>query len=309
MRSLYSSIAVLAALAGCSHTEISTANAPSTAADGGDHSPPAVGAAGANSAGHAGALSTRPDSGAAGVDAAADGGGAAAGAGQPVAGTTAQAPTSGSAGSGGASQSSADGGRSGVVGGSDAQDSRPYPAINFAGLTSALELAPIRIAATGLYPAKVTIGSGGVDNLFSSTGALVASNAETQALRVSVQHRNLRIIFTICEGLYRIVAKRSAGIQILSDLKGKRIATSAGTSSAYYLAKMLETVNLTEYDVTVVNQMPGMGLLSADAATIWEPGIQYVSDNLKDDAIEFQNGAQGETCIESCSTCTPLRKA
>jgi len=36
-----------------------------------------------------------------------------------------------------------------------------------------------------------------------------------------------------------------------------------------------------------------MGPLAADAATVWEPGIQYVEDNLGSDAIDFQNDGQG----------------
>jgi NitT/TauT family transport system substrate-binding protein len=167
--------------------------------------------------------------------------------------------------------------------------------LSFAGLTSAVELAPLRLAASGLYPGKITISSGGVDNLFGSNPALIASNAETQALRSSVQHGDLRIIFTICEGLYRIVAKKSSGIATLADLKGKSItAPNSGASSDYYLFKMLGTVGLTTSDVHVVAGMPGMGTLATDAATIWEPGIQYVSNTLGSDAIEFQNDAQGK---------------
>ena len=174
-------------------------------------------------------------------------------------------------------------------------DSGKYLDLAFAGLTSAVELAPLRLAANGIYPAKITISSGGVDALFGSNAAVIASNAETQALRSSVQHSNLRIIFTICEGLYRIVGKKSSGISTLADLKGKSITTpNAGASSDYYLYKMLETVNLTTSDVKITGGMAGMGTLSTDAATIWEPGIQYVSNTLGSDAIEFQNDAQGK---------------
>ncbi len=53
----------------------------------------------------------------------------------------------------------------------------------------------------------------------------IATNAETQALRQSVDHPNLRIILTVSEGFYRVVARRSAGMTKLADLKGKKIAT------------------------------------------------------------------------------------
>src|SRR3569623_3008078 len=40
--------------------------------------------------------------------------------------------------------------------------------------------------------------------------------------------------------------------------------------------------------------MAGMGRLSTDAATIWEPGIQYVSNTLGNDDVELQNDPQGQ---------------
>jgi NitT/TauT family transport system substrate-binding protein len=218
--------------------------------------------------------------------------------------------TAGAGGSGGAAVARATGGTGGIAGaasGGHAGGAGGAPGqggtagatvmdLSFAGLTSAVELAPLRLAASGIYPGKITISSGGVDNLFDSNAAIIASNAETQALRSSVQHTDLRIIFTICEGLYRIVGKKSSGIATLSDLKGKSItAPNSGASSDYYLYKMLGTVNLTTSDVHIVSGMPGMGTLATDAATIWEPGIQYVSNSLGSDAIEIENDAQGNT--------------
>ena len=55
------------------------------------------------------------------------------------------------------------------------------------------------------------------------------------------EHPDLRIIFNVTEGLYRIVARRSAGIASVADLKGKRVATIAPTSAGYFLHRMLAT--------------------------------------------------------------------
>ncbi|HXJ19282.1 MAG TPA: ABC transporter substrate-binding protein [Polyangia bacterium] len=229
--------------------------------------------------------------------------GGSAGGGSPGSGgSPATAGTGGSpgiAGSGGSPGAAGTGGRAGSPGGASGHAGAPAESamdLTFSGLTSAVELAPLRLAANGIYPGKITISSGGVDNLYGSGAAIIASNAETQALRSSVQHADLRIIFTICEGLYRIVGKKSSGIATLSDLKGKSItAPNSGASSDYYLYKMLGTVNLTTSDVRIVSGMPGMGTLATDAATIWEPGIQYVSNSLGSDAIEFETDAQGNT--------------
>ena len=163
------------------------------------------------------------------------------------------------------------------------------------GNTSTIELAPVLLAARELYEGGATVANGGISDLFDEDAADLATNAETQALRQSVDHPDLRVIFTVAEGYYRIVARRSGGIGDVADLRGKRIATVPNTSSAYYLHKMLLTRGLTSDDVTIVPIVP-LSLMSAalanrevDAVTIWEPEIQRAAEAIGDDAIEFQD--------------------
>ena len=163
------------------------------------------------------------------------------------------------------------------------------------GNTKTIEFAPVLLTEARLSKTPMTITNGGVPNLFRPGEADVATNAETQALRVSVEHPNLRIIFTVSEGFYRLVARRSAGITKLSDLRGKKIATFARTSSAYYLAKTLATAGLTEADVTIITNMAmekvpaAMKAGEIDAFTVWEPEIHNAAELLGADAIEFQD--------------------
>lgn len=163
------------------------------------------------------------------------------------------------------------------------------------GNVTTIELAPVLLAADRYYKAPVTITNGGVPNLFTPGGADVATNAETQALRVSVDNPNLRIILTVSEGLYRVVGRRSAGITKLADLKGKRVATVPRTSAGFYLKKMLATVNLTEEDVTIVPLVPLQQIPGAlkrgeiDAVAVWEPEVQLAAEQLGADIIEFQD--------------------
>ena len=164
-----------------------------------------------------------------------------------------------------------------------------------AGNTRTLELAPVLVAAAVLGPSHVVVANGGIPSLFVAAPADLATNAETQALRQSVDHPDLRIIFTVAEGFYRVVARRSAGVHELADLRGKRIATVPNTSSAFYLYKTLATVGLKPADVTIVpiSSLPKMpSALEAreiDALTIWEPEIQRAADLVGADAIEFQD--------------------
>jgi NitT/TauT family transport system substrate-binding protein len=172
----------------------------------------------------------------------------------------------------------------------------PAPAqLRIYGNTTTLELAPVLLAAQDLYGSTAAVQNGGIPDLFDAEAADLATNAETQALRQSVDHPGLRTILTVSEGFYRIVARRSAGITTLADLRGKRIATSPNTSAAYYLHKMLGTVRLATADVSVVPITPLSAMPAAlanreiDALTIWEPEIENAATAIGADAIEFQD--------------------
>jgi sulfonate transport system substrate-binding protein len=115
-----------------------------------------------------------------------------------------------------------------------------------------IELSPVLVAANSFYPQKLEVPSGGVVSI-TSGAADVATNAETQLLRESMTNPDLRIIMTVSESFYRLVARRSAGISKLSDLKGKRVMVPRLTSAHYYLAAMLRSAGLSEKDVTLVS--------------------------------------------------------
>ena len=162
------------------------------------------------------------------------------------------------------------------------------------GNTTTIELAPVLLAAQDLYGDTSAVMNGGIPDLFDAEMADVATNAETQALRQSVDHPDLRTILTVSEGVYRLVARRSAGIATVADLRGKRITTAPNTSSAYYLHKLLSTAGMTTADVTIVpitplSNMPGaLANRDVDAVTIWEPEIENAVAAIGADAIEFQ---------------------
>lgn len=82
---------------------------------------------------------------------------------------------------------------------------------------------------------------------------------------------------TIAEEHYRIIARRSAGIGKLADLKGKRIVTSPPTSAGYFLHKMLEHAGLSVSHITLVpprdlsKAVDVVEERQANAMAIWEP--------------------------------------
>src|SRR5262252_2897064 len=98
------------------------------------------------------------------------------------------------------------------------------PPLRVSGNTTTIELSPVLVAANGIYPGVVTVSNGGIPNIMDGT-ADIATNAETQLLRQSVDDPNLRVIFTVAESFYRIVARKSSGIKTVADLRGKRVTT------------------------------------------------------------------------------------
>lgn len=167
------------------------------------------------------------------------------------------------------------------------------PPLRFAVNMATVESAPVFLAAQGAAGATMTIVPGGIPLLVDRT-ADAATNSETQILIRSVANPELRVVMTVAECWYRIVGRRSAGIQHLRDLRGKKVGTPANTSAEYYLSKMLATVKLRESDVTVV-PMPVPDMAAAmkrgdvDAISGWEPGSEDAITALGADAAVFQD--------------------
>src|SRR5579872_3819453 len=94
--------------------------------------------------------------------------------------------------------------------------------LRIAGNMTTIELSPVLVAANGIYPGPITVINGGIPAIMNGS-VDAATNAATQLLRQSVDDPNLRVIFTVAESFYRIVARRSSGIHRIADLKGKQI--------------------------------------------------------------------------------------
>ncbi|MHB9879250.1 ABC transporter substrate-binding protein [Pacificimonas sp. ICDLI1SI03] len=167
--------------------------------------------------------------------------------------------------------------------------------------TGAIESAPLLYAARDFYPGGLPVEKGAIPNLvgaeniagvFDAGPADVATHAETQALRYSIEHPEIRIILTLTEGHYRIVARRSAGIETLSDLKGKRIATIPTTSAGYFVHRMLQKEDLGFSDIEAVRvpideMANALATRQVDAVAIWDPYGERAAQAVGDDLISF----------------------
>jgi len=191
------------------------------------------------------------------------------------------------------------------------------------GNLSLLEMAPILLAAERFYDDPTHIEHGGVmalwgegsdlASLSSSGQADIALNTETQALRATARHPDLRFIFTVAECPYRIVARRSAGIGSLADLRGKRVGTQVESSAAYFLDAMLRGIGLTSADTTLVHFMmrteKPLNMLpealcdgDIDAIAMWEPQVERARRLVSDDAITFYDPTIYTEKFSLCTT-------
>lgn len=199
--------------------------------------------------------------------------------------------------------------------GPPAPPAAPPQPLAVVGHSSVLEFGPVLLASTKVPPGTVVTGSGGVPNLWNATDSQLSSgvggrtasgsapvtegiadlagNAGTQTLRMSLEHPDTRIVMTVTEGLYRIVARPSAGISTIADLEGKRIATFANTSAAVYLSEVLKTAGLTEADVAITSltaPASADALINGevDAISIWEPDSERAVKALGADVVTFR---------------------
>lgn len=122
-----------------------------------------------------------------------------------------------------------------------------------------------------------------------------ATGSETQALLNSVAEPGIRIILTLAEARYRIIARRSSGVRKVEDLRGKKVAATVNTSSLYFLREMLRKAGMQlDTDAHFVN-MEGPAMPAAlkrgdvDAIAMWEPHAQNSFEALGSDAVVLQN--------------------
>jgi sulfonate transport system substrate-binding protein len=155
-----------------------------------------------------------------------------------------------------------------------------------------IETLPIYLVEREPVGGAIELSGGAIPSL-TAGNVDVATNAETQAILRSTANPEIRVILTVTEYGYRIVARRSAGVHTARDLRGKKIATSLNSSAHFYIVKTLQSVGLSEPDVTVVGVTPiempaALARGDVDAVSIWEPSAEHSTRVLGLDAVILQ---------------------
>jgi sulfonate transport system substrate-binding protein len=177
-----------------------------------------------------------------------------------------------------------------------------------------IETLPIYLAAEGRDSIELT---GGALPLLTDGKVDAVTNAETQAILRSTANPEIRVILTVAEYSYRIVARRSAGIRTAADLRGKKIATQLNSSAHFSIVKTLRSAGLSEKDVTVVGMLPpdmpaALARGDVDAVSIWEPAAERSLQTLGSDAVIIQGAAYRERFnlnTTAAAAADPFRRA
>jgi NitT/TauT family transport system substrate-binding protein len=132
-------------------------------------------------------------------------------------------------------------------------------------------------------------------------GADIATTAEAPTTAAAMAKQPIAFLARMEYSDLKTLVAANSGIKTKGDLRGKRIAFTAGTGSEVYTVTLLKAVGLTAKDVTLVNlrpqdMLPALAAGSIDAMDTWEPHIANAKKTLGDKVVELDTkGTYSET--------------
>jgi ABC-type nitrate/sulfonate/bicarbonate transport system substrate-binding protein len=132
-------------------------------------------------------------------------------------------------------------------------------------------------------------------------GADIATTAEAPVTAAAMAGQSIAFLARMEYSDLKTVVAGKAGIKSKADLRGKRIAFTAGTGSEVYTSALLISAGLKKEDVTLVNlrpqeMLPALASGSIDAFDTWEPHIANAKKALGNDVAEIDTkGVYSET--------------
>lgn len=132
-------------------------------------------------------------------------------------------------------------------------------------------------------------------------GADIATTAESPTTAAAMAKQPIAFLARMEYSDDETVVSAKSGIKTKADLKGKKIAYTAGTGSEIYTVTLLKQAGLTPKDVTLINlrpqdMLPALAAGSIDAMNTWEPHISNALKTLGDKAKQLDTkGVYSET--------------
>jgi NitT/TauT family transport system substrate-binding protein len=132
-------------------------------------------------------------------------------------------------------------------------------------------------------------------------GADIATTAEAPVTAAAMSGEPIAFVAGMEYSDLKTLGTTKSGLKTKADLKGKKIAFTAGTGSEVYTMALLKAAGLASTDVTLVNLRPQemLAALSAgsiDAFNTWEPNIANAKKALGTEVVELDTkGVYAET--------------
>lgn len=132
-------------------------------------------------------------------------------------------------------------------------------------------------------------------------GADIATTAEAPVTAAAMAGQPIAFLARMEYSDLKTVVASKAGIRSKADLRGKKIAFTAGTGSEVYTSALLGKAGLKKEDVTLVNlrpqeMLPALLAGSIDAFDTWEPHIANAKKAMGADVAEIDTkGIYSET--------------
>lgn len=148
--------------------------------------------------------------------------------------------------------------------------------------------------------ANFTTGKQCLDTVVGG-GADIATTAEAPTTAAAMAGQKIAFLARINHSDLKTLTATAAGIKSAQDLKGKRLAYTAGTGGEVYTLALLKKAGLAKDDVQLVNLRPqdmvnAMASGSIDAYNTWEPHISNGKKSLGMKVAEIDTrGVYAET--------------
>lgn len=107
-------------------------------------------------------------------------------------------------------------------------------------------------------------------------GADIATTAEAPVTAAAMSGQPIAFVAGMEYSDVKTLASTASRVKTRADLRGKKIAYTAGTGSEVYTAQLLKSAGLTAKDVTLINlrpqeMLPALASGGIDAFDTWEP--------------------------------------
>jgi ABC-type nitrate/sulfonate/bicarbonate transport system substrate-binding protein len=132
-------------------------------------------------------------------------------------------------------------------------------------------------------------------------GADIATTAEAPVTAAAMSGQPIAFVAGMEYSDLKTLGSAKAGLKTKADLKGKKIAFTAGTGSEVYTMALLKAAGLAATDVTLINlrpqeMLPALSAGSIDAFNTWEPNIANAKKALGAEVAELDTkGTYSET--------------